>query len=75
MVASYRAILPVLCRDPKKSALAVIAARDAGIIGPLEQSRFKYRRYLVAVGSHHVQIMTYDDMVRRMDESLTTAKT
>jgi hypothetical protein len=59
----------------KKSAFAVIAGRDAGVVGPLEQSRFEYRRHLVAVGGHHAQIMTYDDMVRRMDESLTTAKT
>ncbi|WP_068083478.1 Shedu anti-phage system protein SduA domain-containing protein [Novosphingobium rosa] len=59
----------------KKSAFAVIAGRDDGIDGPLEQSRFDYRRHLVAVGGHHAQIMTYDDMLKRMEESLTTAKT
>lgn len=59
----------------KKSAFAVIAGRNDGISGSLEQSRFDYRRHLVAVGGHHAQIMTYDDMIRRMDESLTTAKT
>lgn len=58
-----------------KSAFAVIAGRDAGIVGPMEQRRFDHRRHLVAIGGHHAQIMTYDDMVRRMDESLTTAKT
>jgi len=58
-----------------KSAFAVIAGRDAGILDPLEQRRFDYRRHLVAIGGHHAQIMTYDDMVRRMDESIMTAKT
>lgn len=59
----------------KKSAFAVIAGRDDGIVGPLEQSRFEYRRNLVAIGGHSAQIMTYDDMVRKMDEVLTTVKT
>lgn len=58
-----------------KTAFAVIAGRDAGIVGAMEQRRFDHRRQLVAIGGHHAQIMTYDDMVRRMDESLTTAKT
>ena len=58
-----------------RSAFAVIAGRDDGIVGPMEQRRFDHRRHLVAIGGHHAQIMTYDDMVRRMDESLTTAKT
>lgn len=58
-----------------KSAYAVIAGRDAGIVGPMERKRFEHRRHLVAVGGHHAQVMTYDDMVRLMDESLTTMKT
>lgn len=58
-----------------KSAYAVIAGRDVGIVGPMERKRFEHRRHLVAIGGQHAQIMTYDDMVRRMDETLTTAKT
>ena len=58
-----------------KSAYAVVAGRDDGVVGLMERKRFEHRRHLVAIGGHHAQIMTYDDMVRRMDESLTTAKT
>ena len=53
-----------------KSVFAVICGRDAGIVGPMERRRFDHRRYLVTVAGHSVEIMTYDGMVRRMDESL-----
>lgn len=53
----------------------MIAGRDAGIVGAMERKRFKHRRHLVAIGGSPALIMTYDDMVKRMDESLATAKT
>jgi hypothetical protein len=58
-----------------KSAYAVIAGRDAGIVGPMERKRFEHRRHLVVVGGSPAQIMTYDDMVKRMDEAVATLKT
>jgi len=58
-----------------KSAYAVIAGRDDGIVGPMERKRFEHRRHLVTIGGSPAQIMTYDDMVRRMDETIATLKT
>ncbi|GFE97971.1 Shedu anti-phage system protein SduA domain-containing protein [Gluconobacter sp. Gdi] len=58
-----------------KSAFAVIAGRNSGMNSTMEKRRFEHRRHLVAIGGHHAQIMTYDDMVQRMEESLITAKT
>jgi hypothetical protein len=55
-----------------RSVFAVICGRDAGIVGAMEQRRFEHRRHLVTIAGHTTQIMTYDGMVRRMDESLAT---
>jgi len=53
-----------------KSAFAAICGRDAGIDGAMEQSRFDHHRHLVTIAGHSAQIMTYDDMVQKMDETL-----
>ncbi len=57
-----------------KSAYAVVCGRDGGIAGPMEQRRFEYRRHLVTIAGHSVQIMTYDGMIQKMEESLAILK-
>jgi hypothetical protein len=52
------------------SIFAVVCGRDAGIVGPMEHRRFAHRRHLVTIAGHSAEIMTYDDMVRRIEENL-----
>lgn len=53
-----------------KSAFAVVCGRDSGIVGAMEERRFAHRSHLVTIAGHSAQIMTYDGMVQKMDESL-----
>lgn len=58
----------------KKSAFAVVCGRSAGISAGMEQQRFDHRRHLVGIAGHSAQIMTYDEMVQKMDEHLALLK-
>lgn len=57
------------------SAYAVICGRDASLLDDVERKRFKHRRSFMKVEGNPALIMTYDEMVRDMDNSLTVLKT
>lgn len=54
---------------------AVVCGRDASLRGDLEHKRFEYRRQYAKVEGLPAQVLTYDGMVRRMDEILEALKT
>ena len=57
------------------SSYAVICGRDASLRDDVERKRFAHRRSSLKVEGHPALVMTYDEMVRAMDDSLTVLKT
>lgn len=57
------------------SAYAVICGRDASLADDVERKRFKHRRDHLKVEGQPALVLTYDEMVRSMDDNLAAAKT
>ncbi|WP_018082410.1 Shedu anti-phage system protein SduA domain-containing protein [Asticcacaulis benevestitus] len=61
---------------PIKSAnYLVICGRDKGIVGPLEHQRLTYRREHVRVEGIQAQVLTYDEMLVSLKQTLEMFKT
>jgi hypothetical protein len=56
------------------SAYAVICGRDASLLDDVERKRFMHRRDHLKVEGQTVLVLTYDEMVRYMDDNLAVAK-
>lgn len=56
------------------SSYAVICGRDASLADDIERKRFMHRRSSLKVEGHPALVMTYDEMVRAMDDSLAVLK-
>ena len=57
------------------SAYAVICGRDASLADEVERKRFKHRRDHLKVEGQPALVLTYDEMVRSMEDNLAAAKT
>lgn len=57
------------------SSYAVICGRDASLLDDVERKRFAHRRASLKVEGHPALVMTYDEMVRAMEDSLSVLKT
>lgn len=57
------------------SSYAVICGRDASLRDDVERKRFAHRRASMKVEGHPALVMTYDEMVRAMEDSLAVLKT
>jgi hypothetical protein len=57
------------------SAFAVICGRDASLRDDVEQRRFRHRRNNLKVEGQPALVLTYDEMVRNMEDNLAVAKT
>ncbi|MEL6064939.1 MULTISPECIES: Shedu anti-phage system protein SduA domain-containing protein [unclassified Methylobacterium] len=57
------------------SAYAVICGRDASLADDVERKRFKHRRDHLKVEGQPALVLTYDEMVRSMEDNLAAAKT
>ena len=57
------------------SAYAVICGRDASLRDDVERKRFKHRRDFLRVEGLAALVLTYDEMVLNMEDSLAAAKT
>lgn len=57
------------------SAYAVICGRDASLANDVERRRFKHRREYLKVEGQPALVLTYDEMVRSMEDNLAVAKT
>lgn len=57
------------------SAYAVICGRNRGLRDDVERKRFNHRRNAVRIEGVPVLILTYDDMVEVMENTLVIAKT
>jgi len=57
------------------SAYAVICGRDASLLDDVERKRFIHRRDNLKIEGQAALVLTYDEMVRYMDDSLAVAKT
>jgi hypothetical protein len=57
------------------SAYAVVCGRDASLADDVERKRFKHRRDYLKVEGQPALVLTYDEMVRSMDDNLAAAKT
>lgn len=57
------------------SGYAVVCGRDASLRNDLERKRFRHRREHLKIEGQPAWVMTYDEMVVYMAESLETAKT
>ena len=57
------------------SAYAVICGRDDSLRDHIERKRFSHRRGSLKIEGHPAVILTYDEMVRSMEDSLAVAKT
>lgn len=57
------------------SAYAVICGRDDSLLNDIERKRFSHRRDSLKIEGHPAVILTYDEMVRSMEDSLAVAKT
>lgn len=59
----------------RTSAYAVICGRDASLADSIEWKRLNHRRDSLKIEGHPALVLTYDEMVRQMDENLATLKT
>ncbi|MCJ2061497.1 DUF4263 domain-containing protein [Methylobacterium sp. J-088] len=57
------------------NAYAVICGRDASLADDVERKRFKHRRDHLKVEGQPALVLTYDEMVRSMEDNLSVAKT
>jgi len=57
------------------SAYAVICGRDASLLDDVERKRFRHRRNHLKVEGQQALVLTYDEMVRNMDDNLAALKT
>ncbi|MCD2317227.1 DUF4263 domain-containing protein [Sphingomonas sp. IC-11] len=57
------------------SSYAVICGRDSSLRDDVERKRFAHRRSSLKVEGHPALVMTYDEMVRAMEDSLAVLKT
>jgi hypothetical protein len=57
------------------SAYAVICGRDGSLRDDVERKRFKHRRDCLKVEGQPALVLTYDEMVRYMEDSIAVAKT
>ncbi len=57
------------------SAYAVICGRDASLRDDVERKRFRHRRDCLKVEGQPALVLTYDEMVSFMENSLAVAKT
>jgi len=57
------------------SAYAVVCGRDASLCDDVERKRFMHRRDHMKVEGQPALVLTYDEMVRYMEDSLAVAKT
>ena len=57
------------------SAYAVICGRDNSLRDDMEWKRFRHRRDCLKVEGQPALVLTYDEMVRNMENNLSVAKT
>jgi len=57
------------------SAYAVICGRDASLRDDVEWKRFRHRRDHLKVEGQPALVLTYDEMIRNMEDNLVVAKT
>ena len=57
------------------SAYAVICGRDASLQDDVEHKRFRHRRDHLKIEGQTALVLTYDEMVRYMEDNLAVAKT
>jgi hypothetical protein len=57
------------------SAYAVICGRDASLRDDVERKRFRHRRDSLRVEGQPALVLTYDEMVRHIEDNLAAAKT
>jgi len=57
------------------SSYAVICGRDASLRDDTERKRLAHRRNSMRVEGHPALVLTYDEMVRSMEDSLAVSKT
>lgn len=57
------------------SSYAVICGRDTSLADDVERKRFAHRRSSLKVEGHPALVLTYDEMVRAMEDSMAVLKT
>ncbi len=61
--------------DIQASSYAVICGRDTSLRDPIEKKRFQHRRHNLKVEGHPALVLTYDEMVRHMENNLAALRT
>ena len=56
------------------SAYVVVCGRDTSIADDIERRRFEFRRHRMTIEGLPIQVLTYDGMIKAMEQQLETVK-